>query len=414
MKRPKGTKDIYGSDQQIYSFIFNEFEKLASLFTILKMETPIFEEASLFQKSVGLESDIVSKELYNFSDKSNRELALRPEGTASIGRAMIENKLLDKKDFSKIYYIGKMFRYEKPQKGRLREFYQIGIEYFLSDDYSMVEIIYIAYKFLTNINISDFTLKINNIATINVREKYKNNLRLFFQKNISLLSEKQKQKITTNPFHILDDKEIDPSLLEKAPRINDCYEEADILKMNKIKSLLEKLKIKYEIDPFLVRGLDYYGGIVFEFVSFSPFLGSKTTIIGGGQYFSLLNNSSLNGMGFAIGVERVFEILKNKITVNNNSLLAYFIFENEQEINNNLNLLFDCKLNNLNIDFNKDIKTFNKLFQNASKLNPAFFIFKEKDNEQDFFTLKSKTEKIIIHKKDIIEKLKERNNEKNQ
>ena len=173
IQKPKGTKDIYGNDQKIYSLIFDTFEVIAKSYNFQKITTPIFESLSLFNTPSGEMSDIVVKEIYSFKDLPNRELALRPEGTAPIARAIIENKLLEEKKFNKLFYIGPMSRYEKPQKGRMRQFDQIGVE-LIGDNsiFSIIEILKMGDVFLKKLMINDCVLKINNIGTIQERKKY--------------------------------------------------------------------------------------------------------------------------------------------------------------------------------------------------------------------------------------------------
>ena len=207
IQRPKGTKDIYGHDQKIYSLIFSCFESLAKSYNFQKITTPIFESLSLFKDTSGEMSDIVVKELYSFKDLSNRELALRPEGTAPVARALVENKLLVNKKFNKLFYIGPMFRYEKPQKGRMRQFYQIGTE-LVGDNsiYSVLEIINLAHQFLQDLKINDTVLKINNIGTKAERETFSKELSTYFTKNQKELSDLSISRINVNPLRILDDK----------------------------------------------------------------------------------------------------------------------------------------------------------------------------------------------------------------
>lgn len=369
IQKPKGTKDIYGNDQKIYSLIFDTFEVIAKSYNFQKITTPIFESLSLFKTTSGEMSDIVVKEIYSFKDLSNRELALRPEGTAPIARAIIENKLLEEKKFNKLFYIGPMFRYEKPQKGRMRQFDQIGVE-LIGDNsiFSIIEILKMGDVFLKKLMINDCVLKINNIGTIQERKKYQKALSEYFSKNKSELSELSISRININPMRILDDKvDSKKAIILKAPKINDYLSQDSKSSFDELLVLLKKFEIKYEIDFTLVRGLDYYTNVVFEFESYSEALGAKSTIIGGGCYKNLIKDSAENilGVGFGIGVERVFEILKYSDQIIDEELDVYFIINNNYEFEMLFPLISQLRNENINVDFNKNFQNSKKIFANA-------------------------------------------------
>ncbi|MGL5438639.1 MAG: histidine--tRNA ligase [Metamycoplasmataceae bacterium] len=407
MNKPKGTKDILGKEILIYNYIFKTFSFLALAYNFKQIITPTFEEASLFKKEIGKEAEVIKKELYEFKDKANRLIALKPEGTASVARAYLEEKLFSIKNNQKLFYIDSMFRYESPQKGRLREFFQIGVEIFSTEFFNKIELIQLSLSFLRKIKVTDFILKINFISSPEIRNNYKKQLVKYFKKNIELLSDQQKEKITTNPFRILDEKNINESLIKNAPKISEFYDERSEKEFQEIIKILDALEIKYEIDPYLVRGLDYYTDFVFEFVSTSPKLGSKSTIIGGGEYSNLLNDERLSGVGFAVGVERLVEIIKDNINIKENLIDAYFIFETKEMFFDNLVLINDLRKLGITIEFNKKIKSFNKLFQDAVKVNPKYLIFKEKDNyNKDDWTVKGADFKKILPIKNVIKLLK--------
>ncbi|MGL5522068.1 MAG: histidine--tRNA ligase [Metamycoplasmataceae bacterium] len=407
MKKPKGTKDILGKEILIYNHIFKTFSFLALAYNFKQIITPTFEEAALFKKEIGKEAEVIKKELYEFKDKANRLIALKPEGTASVARAYLEEKLYAAKNNQKLFYIDSMFRYESPQKGRLREFFQIGVEIFSTEFFNKIELIQLSLSFLRKIKISDFVLKINFISSPEIRNIYKKQLIKYFKKNIELLSDQQKEKINTNPFRILDEKNINESLIKNAPKISEFYDERSEKEFQEIIKTLDSLEIEYQIDPFLVRGLDYYTDFVFEFVSTSPHLGAKTTIIGGGEYSNLLNDERLSGVGFAVGVERLVEIIKTNINIKENLIDAYFIFETKEMFFDNLVLINDLRKLGITVEFNKKIKSFNKLFQDAVKVNPKYLIFKEKDNyNKDDWTVKGADFKKILPIKNVIKLLK--------
>ena len=222
IQKPRGTKDIYGLDVQIYQNIFQTFETIARQFNLQRIITPMFEAYELFRDTTGEVSDIVQKEIYKFEDFGKRLLALRPEGTAPVGRAIIENKLFLEKKYNKLYYIGSMFRYERPQKGRLRQFYQIGVELIQElNVYSVLETILIGHKFLQQLQINDYKLVLNNLGLLAERQAYVEELKTYFTKHQAELSATSQKRILTNPLRILDDK-VDNQLpvVQQAPKIN--------------------------------------------------------------------------------------------------------------------------------------------------------------------------------------------------
>ncbi len=412
IQRPKGTKDIYGNDQKIYSLIFSLFEKLAKSYNFQKITTPIFESASLFKKTSGETSDIIIKELYSFTDLSNRELALRPEGTACIARAIVENKLLLNSKFSKLFYIGPMFRYEKPQKGRMRQFDQIGVELIGNNSiFSVVEIIVMANTFLENLKIKDFILKINNIGTKSERENFSKLLSIYFNEHKSNLSPLSVSRIYTNPIRILDDK-IDgkKDVVLNAPKIVDSLSSESNIEFKNLLELITNLNIKYEVDQTLVRGLDYYTDVVFEFESNSKALGSKSTIIGGGSYENLTNDekNKVSGVGFGVGVERLFEILKFNNSIFEEKIDIYFIINSKDEFKLLFPLICELRSHNLSIDFNKKFNNPKKIFFNALNFNPQKIIYynkmENKGNNNKSYIIKNikKNTKVILEINNVV------------
>ncbi|MGL5308732.1 MAG: histidine--tRNA ligase [Metamycoplasmataceae bacterium] len=422
IQKPKGTKDIYGNEQDIYESIFNCFEKLAQSYNFHKISTPIFESLALFKETSGESSDIITKELYSFNDLSNRELALRPEGTASVGRAIIENKLLSNKLLNKLFYIGPMFRYEKPQKGRLRQFYQIGVE-LIGDNfiYSMIEIIQLAHNFLIKLGISDWILKINNIGTKEERKLFEKALTKYFEENKKNLSELSISRIKLNPLRILDDKiDSKKEVVLNAPKIEEFLSPESKLSFDNLLSLLKSFEIPFEIDHALVRGLDYYTNVVFEFESNSKLLGSKSTIIGGGCYDNLIKNSTQNisGVGFGVGVERLFEIIKDVNVIKEKRLDVYFIIENQKEFALIFPLICELRNKNLIVDFNKKFNKSSKLYSDALYFNPKKIVYFEQQETKKPNTIIIKEmknrNKIIVDINKAAKLILERNSNENK
>lgn len=309
--KPRGTVDLL--DQEIINFRTVEqiLRTIAELFCYSEIKTPMFETAELFKKSVGEETDIVTKEIYTFKDKGDRELALRPEGTASAIRAIVESKKLNSSTLlSKYFYFGEMFRYERPQNGRQRQFHQFGVECVGDfNEYDEIEIILFAISILKSLKIDDYILEINNLGSNESRKKYIENLKKYFSKYKNELSEDSIRRLNKNPLRILDDKEDSKKdFVKKAPLLNDFLTKDEKEYFNKITSLLDLYDIKYVVNQKLVRGLDYYNGLVFEFISTNNSLTAQSTIIGGGRYDSLVKQTGgpdVKGIGFAIGIERI-------------------------------------------------------------------------------------------------------------
>lgn len=415
IQKPKGTKDIFGLDIKIYQLVFDVFESLAKSYNIQKIITPTFESYELFQKSNGEDSDIVSKEIYKFEDYNNRLLALKPEGTASIGRAILENKLLNNTKFNKLYYIDSMYRYEKPQKGRMRQFYQIGVE-FIDENLNsnlIIDAIVLAKTFLEKLSISDFEININNIGIIQEREKYINVLKQYFsdhKESLSLISQK---RIETNPLRILDDKtDSKLEIVKNAPKISEFLSQESKDKFNSILSILDDLNIPYAVNEQLVRGLDYYSNIVFEFISSSSALGTKSTIIGGGCYLDLMNNNDenkINGIGFAIGVERVFEILKQNLSSkfeDEERVDVFFILENEQQYNQVRKIIYELRSNDVVVEYNLKSRKFKKLLDEAQKMKSQLIVFQElNQHNTNKWTIKINNVNINVDVNDLVDKI---------
>jgi len=310
IQKPKGTFDILPGDFSKRNFIFSVFREVMNSFNFKEILTPVFENTELFKRGIGEETDIVSKEMYSFSEG---KFTLRPELTAPVIRAYIENGLFNESPVKKLFYISNLFRAERPQKGRYREFWQFGAEIIGSDDiYSDAEIIQIPDVILKKLFINDFIVKINNIGSIDERAMYINELKTFLSKYTNDLSETSRIRLEKNPLRILDTKnEKEIEILINAPKINNFLKTETKQKFDKLLNLLNKLNINFEIDYNLVRGLDYYSQTTFEFQSTK--LGSQNAILGGGRYdklIELLGGKPTPAIGFAMGIERLLIILE--------------------------------------------------------------------------------------------------------
>ena len=320
VQRPKGTVDILpdesGSWEKVEQ-ILRDFFKRANY---REIRTPSFENYNVFSRSSGETSDVVEKEMYDFNDKGGRHIALRPEGTAGVVRAYVENKLYAPEVAKplNVYYIESTFRYERPQAGRQREFHQIGIESFgSSNPLADVETIVLAHDLLAKLGVKNYELHINTLGNSQVRQGYHDALVNYFKPVRDQLSDDSKRRLEKNPLRILDSKdEQDKQFLPNAPKIVDYLDPESKENFDQILKMLHQLKINYVIDNDLVRGLDYYTGVIFEFmVEDKSIWESASTILGGGRYDNLVeefDGPSTPAVGFGIGEERLMLVLQKQ------------------------------------------------------------------------------------------------------
>lgn len=309
---PKGTKDVLPQESYKWQYVESLARQTAGLFNAREIRTPVFEHTELFLRSIGDETDVVSKEMYTFLDKGERSITLKPEGTAPVARSFVENSLEGLGLPIKLFYITPVFRYEKPQHGRLREHHQFGVEYYggAGAEYDF-EVISLAYQFLSAIGISQLSLNLNSIGCDNCRGEYNAALRGFLEAQKESLCPTCRTRLVKNPLRVLDCK--DPScksIVENAPRIIDYICGECESHMYILKELLTNAEIPFKIDPNIVRGLDYYTRTVFEFVTTA--LGSQGTVCGGGRYNNLVE--SIGGkptpcVGFGMGIERLIMLI---------------------------------------------------------------------------------------------------------
>jgi histidyl-tRNA synthetase len=319
MRAPKGSFDIYPDakerwqDTVYWHHAENVFRHLASVYNFKEIRTPMFEHLELFQKGVGEGSDIVSKEMYNFLDKGGRELALRPEGTAGVIRAYVENRLYTSSKSSKLYYIAPMFRYERQQSGRYRQFHQFGAESIgLSSPLADVEIIELAWTLYKKLGLQNLQLFINCVGDHESRKAYTQALKDFLDPKFNELSSDSKIRYQKNMLRILDSKDLaDQKLLEGCPNILEFLDDNRRAHFETVLKKLDELGIKYQVDPKLVRGLDYYDSTVFEIIAMKDHE-RGLTIGGGGRYDGLIESYSgpkTPAVGFGTGVERIIQTL---------------------------------------------------------------------------------------------------------
>ncbi len=328
LKNVRGTRDILPDESYKWQHIEEKVRKIFETYNYKEIRTPIFEETELFARGIGELTDIVSKEMYTFFDKGGTSLTLKPEMTASVMRVYIQYEINKQMPIFKVYYISPMFRQERPQAGRLRQFHQIGAEAIGSQTPETdAEIIDLALDIIESFDIKNYTLKLNSVGCQSCRPKYKAILKDYFKNFFHELSEDSKKRLDNNPLRILDSKdERDKKISEKAPIILNYLCDECKAHFEDLKSFLDNLCIRYEIEPHLVRGLDYYTKTAFEIIS--PELGSQDAIAGGGRYDLLskeIGGPAIPGVGFALGVERMMLILE-KNRYNFGELSKSFVF----------------------------------------------------------------------------------------
>ena len=309
---PKGTKDVLPAESYKWHYVENTAREIADLYCLNEIRTPTFEHTELFLRGVGETTDVVNKEMYTFIDKGDRSMTLKPEGTAGVARSFIENGLFNGAMPLKMYYITPVFRYENPQKGRLREHHQFGVEiYGGAGADTDAEVISLAHTLLTRLGLS-VKLFINSMGCKECRTEYNNALKAYFENKLDGLCPTCRERYSKNPLRILDCKEDRcKTLCKDAPKITDYLCDDCSAHFSKLKDLLSASGIDFEVNPFIVRGLDYYTKTVFEFVTNA--LGSQGTVCGGGRYDNLIAQLGGNptcGVGFGMGLERILMLME--------------------------------------------------------------------------------------------------------
>ena len=314
LQKPKGTQDILPADSAKWQYVENVARETFKKYNYGEIRTPMFEHYEVISRSVGDTTDIVTKEMYDFHDKGDRHITLRPEGTAPVVRSYVENKLFapEVQKPVKVYYIGSMFRYERPQAGRLREFHQLGVECFGSKNPATdVETIAMAYQLFNTLGIKDVTLHLNSLGNTESRLAYRQALIDYLTPMRESLSKDSQRRLEENPLRVLDSKEKEDKVaVENAPSILDYLDEESQTHFDEVRAMLDSLNIPYVIDTNMVRGLDYYNHTIFEFITNID--KSELTICAGGRYDSLVEyfgGPETAGFGFGLGLERLLLVL---------------------------------------------------------------------------------------------------------
>ncbi len=315
LKAPRGMHDLLPEDEALWRIVRDTCERVARLFDYRLISTPIVEDSGVFLRTVGDESDIVDKEMYVFEDRGESRLALRPEGTAAVCRAYLEHGMASRPQPLRLYYHGPMFRYDRPQAGRYRQLTQFGVECIGEASASAdVEVIELQRTLYEQLGLGDLTLRINSIGTAETRRRYLDALREHLRPHVATLSRDSQRRFDTNPLRVLDSKEdAGHPAVQSAPSILDFLDEGDAAHFAEVRSMLDDLLMPYEVDPRIVRGLDYYARTVWEFEPAGG--GGQSTVGAGGRYdglIELLGGPHTPGVGFATGIERIVLNLRER------------------------------------------------------------------------------------------------------
>ena len=380
IKAITGTKDILPSEINKWRYLEELVRTEFSKFGYKEIRTPIFEETALFARGIGETTDIVSKEMYTFVDRSETSITLKPEMTACVVRAFLEHSLGKQQVLNKLFYISPMFRQERPQAGRFRQFHQFGAEAIGSTDPALdAEMIIMSYDILRELGLKDLTIKINSLGIPKSREKYKKILREFLLGRIEELSEESKKRVETNILRVLDSKdERDIKVVENAPMLIEHLDDESLEHFEKVKQLLLAAGISFEIDTKLVRGLDYYTHTTFEILSGS--IGAQSALLGGGRYDNLiseLGGKPTPGVGFAAGIERILLACENEncLNLSDEKIDAYFVAIDKELSHKVYELALLFRRKGLSIELDYAGRSVKAQMREANKLNAKFVVF---------------------------------------
>ena len=404
IKAVTGTKDILPSDIPRWKYLEQTVEKIFTSFNYKEIRTPIFEETAVFARAIGEETDIVGKEMYTFTDRSDTVLALKPEMTAAVVRAYNEHSLGAQQSLVKLFYISPMFRQERPQAGRFRQFHQFGAEAIGSKSPLLdAEMIQMSYEILKSLGLKNLTVKINSLGTPETRENYKKLLKNFLHDKKNKLSEDSRRRFETNILRIFDSKvESDQKIIKDAPKLIEHLDEESRKDFEIVKDQLKKSNIPFQIDSALVRGLDYYTKLTFEIDSGS--VGAQTALVGGGRYDLLietLGGKPTPATGFAAGIERILLACENEksFSVPDPSINVYLV-----RIDNELESVVSevaqkLRKENLSVDFDYLQRSVKAQMREANKMNARFVLFIGGDEYKDG---KMKIKNMFIGTEEII------------
>lgn len=413
IQKPKGTYDVYGDKGKQILYIEEVFKALMKQYNYEYFRTPLFEASELFHRGVGSTTDIVTKETYDFKDRGDRDMTLRPEGTAGIVRSFVENKMYGSASMPiKSWYYGPMYRYERPQSGRFREFYQFGVEVFGSDDALIdAEVISVAVNIYRLLGLKGIKVNINSLGDLESRNNYREALKEYFRPHLDTLCSDCKERFEKNPLRILDCKvDNDKEIMKNVPTTIEYLNETSKKHFEDVKKYLEVLNIEFVVNPKVVRGLDYYTHTVFEVEADIAGFGSQNVLCGGGRYNGLskqIGGPDVSGVGFALGMERLLAALEceNINLVKDDSVDVYMIPMSENEISEALSLTNHLRLNGFKVDMDYMHRNLKSNFKQADRINAKFVaIIGEEEVKDNIVTIKNNCtkEEYKVNLEDII------------
>ncbi len=394
IKAQRGTKDIFGEEAIIWQWIFENAKNVFQNANFTEIKTPIFEATELFNRGVGDSTDIVNKEMYTFSvggaEKNETSITLRPENTAGVVRSFIEHNLNRQSPPQKFWYFGPMFRYERPQAGRQRQFYQAGVELFgIKEPTADAEVILTAVNFLKTLGLNNLKVELNTLGCPKCKDSYKQSIKKVLAPYLKDLCDDCKMRYEKNPLRILDCKNENCKIIFEKEEIKNvilkdyvCEECSEHFK--ELKNYLDELNIDYSVNKMLVRGLDYYNRTVFEIKSDA--LGSQSAVCGGGRYDGLvemLGGAPTPAVGFAMGVERLYALVQKKAT---KKLDFFVVSDNSKEA---LKLTQKLRLKEKSAEFDFQKRKFSKQLEKASKTAKYAIILGEDELSNNFFSVKN-------------------------
>ena len=398
MKAPRGTVDLLPEDTRKWQYVENLLKELCQLYNYEEIRTPVFEHTEVFQRGVGDTTDIVQKEMYTFEDRGGRSITLRPEGTAGVVRAYIENKLYGSlTQPTKLYYFAQMFRYERPQHGRMRQLNQFGVEVLGSADPSVdAEVIALAMTAYKKLGLKSIKLVINSLGDTESRQTHRKALIEHFKPYIDELCDDCKNRLENNPLRILDcKKDRDHEAMKTAPSVLDYLNDESSDYFEKVKAYLDAMDIPYTVDPTLVRGLDYYNHTAFEIMSEAEGFGAITTLLGGGRYNGLveqLGGPSTPGIGFGMGLERLMLALEaENITLPvDKKLDLFFVTIGDNVQNKAVQLVQQLRLEGISVDKDYQGRKIKAQLKAADRLNAKYVaILGEDELEKNIINIRS-------------------------
>lgn len=396
--KPKGCYDLYGMEAKKWEYLNNLLSSLCEKYNYKYIRTPIFENSEVFHRAVGETSDIVSKETYDFKDRGERMMTLRPEGTAGVVRSYIENKMYgDTTQPVKLYYNGTMYRYERPQSGRNREFTQFGVEVLGSDDPMLdAEVISFSYNIFKILGLGNVKVKINSLGDKDSRDRYREALINYFKPHIGELCEDCKNRLEKNPLRILDCKvDNDLDIMKKAPVMYDYLNDESKKRFEQVKKFLSLLDVDFYEDYSIVRGLDYYNHTVFEVEASIDSEGKIAALGGGGRYNGLvemLGGPQTSGIGFAIGLDRISLALDTagiKLPIDD-AIDVFVMYVSETEKEFAITLVQELRMNGFSCDTEYTGRGLKGQFKQADRLNSKMLIIlNDEDLKENMITIKN-------------------------